>query len=100
MKAPWPSRLIWPWGITYGSILGMNIHLPAIWMFTRGFLGFDNHSHFNSRAISDVAHRKKLELELPAEEQELLLLQVVDKLVSLGQQSSELGPAAWCTSLP
>ena len=27
----------WPWGITYGSILGwMNIHLPPILMFTRG----------------------------------------------------------------
>ena len=33
---------IWPWGITYDSILGsMNIHLPPILMFTRGFLGFD-----------------------------------------------------------
>ena len=31
----------WPWGITYGDpILGMNIHLPPILMFTRGFPGF------------------------------------------------------------
>ena len=31
------SGKIWPWGITYGSILGwMNIHLPAILMSTRG----------------------------------------------------------------
>ena len=29
--------LKWPWGITYGSMLGwMNIHLPPTLMFTRG----------------------------------------------------------------
>ena len=29
--------VLWPWGISHGSILGwMNIHLPAILMFTRG----------------------------------------------------------------
>ena len=35
---PWTSAGLtnWSWGITYGSILGMNIHLPPIWMFTRG----------------------------------------------------------------
>ena len=32
----------WPCRMTHGSILGrMNIHLPPILMFTRGFLGFD-----------------------------------------------------------
>ena len=38
-----PRRMpSWSWGITYGSILGwMNIHLPPLLMFTRGFLGFD-----------------------------------------------------------
>ena len=36
------SGVTWPWGTTYGSILGwMNIHLPPILMFTRVFLGFD-----------------------------------------------------------
>ena len=35
------SRHKWPWGITYGSIVGwMNIHLPPILMFT-GLQGFD-----------------------------------------------------------
>ena len=41
----------WPWGITYGSILGwMSIHLPPILMFTRGTRGFDpqpNMDHFS-----------------------------------------------------
>ena len=33
---------VWPWGKTYGSILGwMNIHLPPILMFTRGTGLFD-----------------------------------------------------------
>ena len=32
--------------LAIGSILGWkNIHLPSILMFTRGFLGFDNHSN-------------------------------------------------------
>ena len=31
---------IWPWGITYGSILGWTTHLPPD-LFTRGLLGFD-----------------------------------------------------------
>ena len=40
-RAPLPKltriNYTWPWGITYGSILGwMNIHLPPILMFTRG----------------------------------------------------------------
>ena len=31
------TTAIWPWGISYGPILGwMNIHLPPILMFTRG----------------------------------------------------------------
>ena len=32
----------WPWERTYGSFFGwMNIDLPPILMFTRGFVGFD-----------------------------------------------------------
>ena len=36
-----PRSSMWPWVIPCASILGRNTHVPPIWMFTRGFLGFD-----------------------------------------------------------
>ena len=44
-----PSKVTprWPWGTTYSIVGWMNIHLPPVWTFTRGLLGFDQHSQIH-----------------------------------------------------
>ena len=55
-----PGEAIWPWVITYASILGrMNTHVPRILMFTRGFLGFDPHSHMNMKPFTTLEPQVK-----------------------------------------
>ena len=54
------SSLIWPWGITYGSILGwMNIHLPPI--LSQGCRVL-THSHMSKTSVSPAETNSRIEV--------------------------------------